>query len=132
MTVIPLRGHDGRFASHAPAGPRYSLDQAREIYQAYLAAVCQHQDLRPREVERQLARPGKPNVDIQWRRAAYARQLALYLANTAHNVPQKLLAEVAGITPAAVCLALKAIEDLRDIRSFDTRVDIVAAEMRIS
>lgn len=132
MTVVRFRNFDGRFASKAPAGPRYSLDQAREIYQTYLAAVCLHQGLRPREIERQLARPGKPNVDTEWRRAAYARQLALYLANTSHNVPQTLLAEAAGLTPAAVCMALKAIEDLRDIRSFDARVDIVAAEMRIT
>jgi len=132
MSVVPFRSFDGRFTSHAPAGPRYTLAQARQIYQTYLAAVCQHQDLRPQEVERQLARPGKPNIDTQWRRAVYARQLAFYLANTSHNVPQKLLAEAAGITPAAVCMALRAIEDLRDHRAFDVRVDAIAAEMGAS
>lgn len=132
MSVIPIRNFDGRFASKAPAGPRYTLDQAKTIYQTYLAAVCQHQGLYPREVEKQLARPGKPNCDMQWRRAAYARQLALYLANTSHDVPQVLLAQAAGITRAAVCQALQAIEDLREIPAFDVRVDAVAAEMGAS
>src|SRR5262249_4085359 len=115
MTATVIRGFDGRFASKALAKPPCTLPRAKAIYRAYLAAVCKHQGLKPRVVARHLAREGKPNCDREWRRAVYARQLALYLANTSHSVPQTLLAQAARMTPAGVCLALKAIEDLRDI-----------------
>lgn len=127
--VVPLRAPDGRYASQGSALPLASPDQAREIYENYLAAVCRHQGLYPNEVKRELARPGRPNRDTVWRAATYARQLALYLANTGHNLPQAMLAEVAGMTPAAVCFALQAIEDLREVATYDHAVDMVAAEM---
>jgi hypothetical protein len=131
MTVIPFRSFGGRFASRSAAVPTCTPAMARRVYETWLVAVCRHQGLRPNAVKAQLARPGRPNFDPQWRAAAYARQLALYLANTEHCVPQKLLAEVAGITPAAVCLALQAIEDVRENRAFDRAVDAVAAAMEM-
>jgi hypothetical protein len=129
MNVIQLRAPDGRYATRAAAGERCTVAQARAHYETFLAAVCARQGLTPKEVKRQLARPGRPNFDTQWRRAVYARQLALYLANTVHNVPQVRLADVTGLTKAAVCLALQAIEDLREDRAFDRNVETVAIEM---
>jgi hypothetical protein len=137
------RGPDGRFAEK-PA-ERATLGQARLMYRTYLAAVCEHQGLQPAEVERQLARPVQeirrgvfvqPGacgyrilVDRDWKAAVYARQLALYLANTSDNIPQALLAQATGLTPAAVCIALRAIEDLRDHGDYDALVELVAAQM---
>jgi hypothetical protein len=145
------RAHDGRFSSR-PRVVECTLGQARLMYQTYLAAVCRHQGMTPREVERQLARPrgeiwrglnrgdqrlagkqrGLLHVDPAWKAAAYARQLAMYLANTSDNVPQVLLAQVTGLSPAAVCVALQTIEDLRDHGDFDALVEIVAAEMTVT
>jgi hypothetical protein len=131
MTVIaykPKRQHDGRFAAEPPPAI-CSFDEAWVSYHSYLAAVCAHQGLNLRDVGKQLARQGRINVDPEWRRAVYARQLALYLTNTTLNVPQAWLADVVGLNRAGVCLALKAIEDLRDNGDFDVRIDLIAAEL---
>lgn len=128
---VPARSSDGRFATAPNVTALCTVDEARVIYDLYLRAVCQHQGLMLNEVLRQLARPGRPNIDSQWRAATYARQLAMYLANTAHNVPQRRLADVTGLTPAAVCLALRSIEDVREVATFDRNVDLVAASMGV-
>ncbi|MBP1296641.1 hypothetical protein [Bradyrhizobium elkanii] len=127
--IEPTRAADGRFSPRSIVIPLCTVDDARRIYDLYLRAVCRHQGLMLNEVLRQLARPGRPNIDAQWRAAAYARQLAMYLANTLHNVPQGRLADVTGLTPAAVCLALRSIEDVREVPTFDRNVDLVAASM---
>lgn len=130
-TVIPMRAPDGRFSNRAHADAACSLDRAREIYEIFLAAVCLHQGLHVNEVKRQLKRPGRAIIeDAQWRKAAYARQLALYLANTEHNVPQVRLAAVSGTVRSTVCRALQAIEDVREQAAFDRAVDAIAAEMK--
>jgi hypothetical protein len=123
----PIRAPDGRFSTERPT--MCSFDEAYSSYHSYLAAVCAYQGLKLREVMKQLAREGRPNFDRDWRAATYARQLAAYLTNTTLNVPQKWLADIAGLTPAAVCLALKAIEDMRDHGDYDVKVDLLAAEM---
>lgn len=128
----PARAPDGRFSPRSLVIELWTVDEARVVYDLYLRAVCQHQGLMLNEVLRQLARPGRPNIDAHWRQAAYARQLAMYLANTAHNVPQRRLADVTGLTPAAVCLALRSIEDVREVAQFDRNVDLVAASMGAS
>jgi hypothetical protein len=127
--VVWFRAPDGRFSTKAAAGDRCTLDQARALYQLYLAAVCSHQGVTLNQVKRELARPGRPCFDREWRRAAYARQLALYLTNTVENVPQAQLAEVTGLTRAGVGWALRAIEDLRDRKDFDANVDLVAGAL---
>ncbi len=53
-------------------------------------------------------------ADPVWRACRHASQAALYLTNTTLGVPQRVLADVLGLTPAAVCLAIKAVEDRRD------------------
>ncbi|MGY3392963.1 hypothetical protein ACVWW6_005554 [Bradyrhizobium sp. USDA 3311] len=128
VTLKPKRQHDGRFAAELPPAI-CSFHEAWVSYHSYLAAVCTHQGLSLRDVGKQLAREGRINVDPEWRRAVYARQLALYLTNTTLNVPQAWLGDIAGITRAGVCLALKAIEDLRDNGDFDVRIDLIAAEL---
>lgn len=130
MTVIMLRDSIGRLL---PGLPRTvcTVERARELYEGYLAAVCRHQGLYPNEVKAQLARPGRPTNDREWRRAAYARQLAVYLANIIDEVPQARLADVTGLSKMAITLMLRSIEDLRDVQNFDANVDLVAASMEV-
>lgn len=59
------------------------------------------------------------NFDPTWRACRHVAQAALYLTNTALGIKQRRLADVLGLTPAAVCLALKAVEDRRDDAEFD-------------
>jgi hypothetical protein len=139
-----IRAQDGRFTSAPPASPPCTLGHARLTFDTSLAAVCAHQGLRPREVERQLSHStrsaevrrglgrGRLLVNPEWKAAVYARQLAMYLANTSDNIPQVLLAQVTGLTPAAVCLALREIEDLRDHGHYDQAVELIAAEMAVA
>lgn len=48
-----------------------------------------------------------------------ARQAAIYLTNTALDVPQHELARCFGLTRAAICIAMRAVEDRRDDAAFD-------------
>ena len=57
--------------------------------------------------------------DPTWRTCRHVAQAALYLTNTSLGVRQKRLAEALGLTPAAVCLALRAVEERRDDPEFD-------------
>lgn len=94
-------------------------------YGGFLAAVCQLMGLDVAEVRASDPRAGK-TADVAWRAAARARQLALYLTNVSLGVRQRVLARVVGLTPAAVCLALRTIEDLRDDPAFDQLVEAAA------
>ncbi len=59
------------------------------------------------------------NFDPTWRGCRHVAQAAIYLTNTTLGLTQRRLAEILGLTPAAVCLALKAVEDRRDDPGFD-------------
>jgi hypothetical protein len=54
--------------------------------------------------------------------ASRARAIAIYLANTVGNIPQRCLAHHVGITPAGVCLALRRVEIWRDDLALDRRI----------
>jgi hypothetical protein len=47
----------------------------------------------------------------------------MYLLNTGLGVRQFEVAEVAGVSPAAVCQALRIIEDLRELPHFDVMLE---------
>lgn len=126
--MTPNRATDGRFSTHA--APPVPLADALDTYNRFLAAVCRHQSLQLRDVNMQLARTGENNLDPAWRKASYARQLAMYLTNTLCNVQQVTIARIAGVTPAAVCLALREIEDLRDHRDYDKLIEKITLETK--
>ncbi|KTR08583.1 hypothetical protein NS365_01205 [Aureimonas ureilytica] len=51
--------------------------------------------------------------DAAWLRAARLRQRAIALVNQGLDLPQSELARALGLTPAAVSLAMGAVEDAR-------------------
>lgn len=58
-------------------------------------------------------------ADPLWRTCRHVSQAATYLLNVGLGIRQRVLAEVLDLTPAAVCLALKAVEDRRTDPDFD-------------
>ncbi len=56
----------------------------------------------------------RATADAAWRTASKARRWALYIANIYMGIPGAQLARAAGMTKAAVSIALNAIEDERD------------------
>lgn len=128
MALHVARDLDGKFAQvHAPRVP---LPRALAIYEVVLGAVCHRQGLAPREVKRQLARPGEATFDPAWRAACYARQLAMYLLSTEYMVRQKHVAQIAGVGRSAVCHALRAIEGLRDDAGYEALIAAVLRDTR--
>lgn len=95
------------------------------VYGGFLTAICFQLGLRVEDVRANDPRAGK-TADPVWRRQAQARQLAIYLTNISTGVKQRVIARVLGLTPAAICLALKTIEDLRDDPVFDTIIETSA------
>lgn len=94
-------------------------DAERELitatYGGFLATICALTGL---DVERVRAADPKRGSSIgrngEGLQIARARMLAIYLTHTAVAVPQRRLAELIGVSPAAICLAIQSIEDLRD------------------
>lgn len=74
-------------------------------------------------VVRALGRHNKGMAEDQFRAASAARQLAIYLVNQEVGLRQAVLARLVGQSRAAVCLAIRAIEDRRGSdRAFDRAV----------
>ncbi|MCT7662346.1 hypothetical protein [Shinella kummerowiae] len=70
--------------------------------------------------------PGKrATADPEWRAAATARRLALYIANQYLNIPQADLGRAARMTKSAVCLAIQELEDMRDHDDVRRALDLV-------
>lgn len=97
-------------------------------YGGFLAAVCAQLRLDVATVR--VADPSLgQNTGSGGVAASRARQLAIYLTNTALGVRQCVLARVIGITPAGVCIALRNIEDMRDDPAFDALVEAAARQV---
>lgn len=94
----------------------------------FLSAVCRHLGLDFAAVKASDPKRGA-TANRTWRTESHARQLALYLANQLCGIPQAELARAAGLTPAAVCLALKAVEDRRDDPTFDALVQAISRDV---
>lgn len=84
--------------------------QPAMIYRLCLLYVCQVEHV---DFENVLAQDPKRRAtfDPAWKRAADAREKALYVSHTICGVPQRQLAAAAGVTPAAVSLAMGRVED---------------------
>lgn len=93
-------------------------DLVRAAYGGCLAAVAPRHGVDPELAPATLAGPERPSND-HWRACSRARAEALYLAHTRLGVAQNLLAAIAGVTPAAVCLAIRGVEDRRDAAAVD-------------
>lgn len=122
---------NGRFSRVAARA--WSRAEVAAIYERYLAGVVKYQGLDRKRVDALLALPGRGrNFEIDWRQAAYARQLAMYLTHVVAGAPQLLIAEVTGLDKSAVSRAQGEIENLRDHDDYDTLCDLVAAEFSAS
>jgi transcriptional regulator with XRE-family HTH domain len=97
-------------------------------YGGFLAAICREQGLDVALVRAADPRAGK-TADATWRATARARQLAIYLTNISLGVQQRVLARAVGLTPAAICLGLKTIEDLRDDPVIDALIERCARQV---
>jgi hypothetical protein len=91
----------------------------RAAYGGFVAVLCKEfgesAELVHSDDPARRERPAAPG----WQKRARIRQAALYLCNISLEVPQRRLADALGMTPAAVCLALRTIEDERDDEDFD-------------
>lgn len=106
---------------HLLQGSRVDLIEEvliKSTYRGFVAVLCDHFHVTPDDVEEADPRAGA-TADPHWRACAHVRQAAIYLTNTALGLKQRRLAEVLELTPAAVCLALRAVEDRRDDPDFD-------------
>ncbi|WP_292055500.1 hypothetical protein [Martelella sp.] len=102
LAIRRLARGDGEADAAASAAYRMAV-----AYAARALSLC------PAEVLD--ASPGRrATADPAWMAAARARRLALYIANIYMGVPQARLAEAAGMSKAAVSMALNALEDERD------------------
>jgi hypothetical protein len=111
------RQSDGKFAPVTLAASNTLTDSvAAAVVAGYFASVCKLMGLDRDAMLAVLAsRAGHgSNFDPAFRRASYARQLAMYLTATEANVAQAQIARVTGLSDAAVHKALRAVEDLRD------------------
>lgn len=87
--------------------------QAAAAYRLALATVARKMGVEPRLVLE--ADPSKrATADQAWLQAAKVRRVALYIANVYLNVPQAELARAAGMSKAAVSIAMNEVEEMRD------------------
>lgn len=98
------RHHDGQHAAAA--------------YRLALATVARKMGADPRLVLD--ADPAKrATADPAWLQAAKIRRVALYIANIYLDVPQAELARAAGMSKAAVSIAMNEVEEMRDTEELE-------------
>jgi transcriptional regulator with XRE-family HTH domain len=93
-------------------------------YAGFLEMTARHYGVTADEVRAASPQRGA-TASAHWKACAHARQAAIYLVNVGLGIEQARIAAMLGLTPAAVCLALKDVEDRRDDGAFD-RMIIVA------
>jgi transcriptional regulator with XRE-family HTH domain len=95
-------------------------------YAGFLEVTARHYGVTPDQVRATSPQRGA-TADAHWRSCAHARQAAIYLVNVGLGVEQARIAALLVLTPAAVCLALKDVEDRRDDEAFEA---MISAAMR--
>lgn len=69
-------------------------------------------------------------ADPKWRACRRIAQAGIYLLATAFDdISQRRLAELFDLTPAAICLALRAVEDARDDPAFEAAIEAAQRKM---
>jgi hypothetical protein len=115
------RGHHERLRT---------IDLAARVYAEFLSAVCLRMGLELDAVKRELVRKGENTLEPHWRAASLARRRAEYLTNTEANIPQVTIARAVGLTPAAVCIACRKVEQSRDDSTVDDLLNDVAQTVK--
>jgi hypothetical protein len=120
-----------RLADRAPPSDESAV-LMRSLYRLALGHVATALGVCPDEVMAQDHRRGA-TANAHYRQLATARQITIYLVNTgiaADAVRQRRLAEMLGMTPAGVCLAIRAIEGRRDDPDFDQLITRLEAHLQ--
>lgn len=91
-------------------------------YGGFLVAMAPFYGVTPSAVRAADPQRGA-TASTHWQACAHARQAAIYLTHTALGLPQRALAAALGVTPAAVCLGLKSVEDRRDDPAFHAALE---------
>lgn len=103
-TLAKLKTALARFEKGEP--PKFPF----QVYRLCLGLVCQAEGMPVAEVL--ASDPGRrATFDPVWKRAADLRGRALYVAHVYCGIPQAQLAAAAGLTNAAVSLAMGRVED---------------------
>jgi len=130
----PLRASDAMIARVARALRQADAKRTAELahvelmYGGFLAAVCHELELRVDLVREADPTAGKNNGP-GGHATSTARQLAIYLVNQHAGVKQRALARAVGVSPAAICIALRAIEDARDSSAIDALIETVSRQV---
>ena len=85
----------------------------RTCFRAALGLVCQEEGADPSEVLRHDP-SRRATGDRAWMAAADLRSRALVVVNQGLDVKQSEIAKALSMTPAAVCVAMRRVEDLRE------------------
>lgn len=131
ITLSRISAGARRLADRAPATDESAL-LTRSLYRLALGHVAGALGVCPDEVMAQDHRRGA-TANAHYRLLATARQITIYLVNTgvaADAVRQRRLAEMLGMTPAGVCLAIRAIEGRRDDPDFDQLITRLEAHLQ--
>lgn len=131
LQIRQIHGALRRFADRAPATDESAL-LTRSLYRLALGHVAAALGVCPDEVMAQDHRRGA-TANAHYRLLATARQITIYLVNTgvaADAVRQRRLAEMLDMTPAGVCLAIRAIEGRRDDPDFDQLITRLEAHLQ--
>lgn len=127
-TIGRLKAALARLTGRAATAPATEARLVLLVYLAVLGVVCQQAGVATADVHRH-----DPNrratADPDWQRAAKLRRRTVYLVNTAYGVAQSEIARAIGVTPAAVSLACKAIEDEREDPATDLLFDTLTATL---
>ncbi|WP_062203524.1 helix-turn-helix domain-containing protein [Aureimonas sp. AU12] len=100
------------------------------LFNAALALICQREGVEPSEVLRH-APSRRATADPAWLAAARLRQRAIALVNQGLDLPQSELARALGLTPAAISLAMGAVEDARhEDPELDRTMDVLERMLR--
>ncbi|WP_152647816.1 MULTISPECIES: hypothetical protein [Rhodopseudomonas] len=102
---------------------------ASTAFCGFLALVCHRRGLDFSQVMMQLARVGELTRDPNWRQASQAREIAIYLTSIICNIRNASLHRALGLSRAAVCLALRRVEDHRDDAAFDDEIRAIVRMM---
>lgn len=124
----PVSEETARELADAARSPLDLQAVASAVFEAFLASACRHLSLDLAVVK--ASEPSRRATACHsWRQQAYVRQLALYLANQATGLPQAELARAIGVTRAAVCAAVREVEDRRDEPTFDALVAAIERDV---
>lgn len=118
-----------RFRQNKRQDSAVSAGVLAAAFKAYLLAAAAAEGLKIDDVLIFDHRANRPR-DPEWLRVSRARQAAVYLTVTEHNVPMAVLADAIGVSKQAISKSQRSIEWRRDDPAFDELLDRIAELMK--